>query len=1437
MLKSVRFEKKTIALTCVLICVVAVFVLGFATPAWAAEFTVNSTTDAPDTDPGDGTCAAATGDCTLRAAIQETNYSSYDTIVLPAGDYTLTVEGKDEDDAATGDLDIVAGGLTIEGAGNKGTIVDGGGIDRVFDVRFDTWATLSGVSVTGGDPGSAAGGGVRIRGQLELYDSVITNNIAESGGGLDSSGGGDLYTENTTISDNEASDGHGGGLYNAGDQDDGYADVEHSTISNNRASEFGGGIYSTAYAWIWNATLSGNTADEVGGGIRNFRNYLGLDNVVLADNSAPEGANLANDGNNTEFWNSIVTSGSGGSDNCSGDSVTSYGNNLDSGASCGFKESSDLSDTDPLLGELRDNGGPTMTRAPSPDSPVVDAVRDGYCSRTDQRGATRPSDGNGDGEATCDIGPFEVGQPVAKEDVYETDEDKPLTVPAPGVLDNDTDAEGEPLTAEVADEPNRGTLDLREDGSFVYTPEKDYYGYDRFEYKAKDGTSSGSVARVEIIVNSIQDPPVATNDSYQTDEDAKLTVPTLIFEEEAIKQVPGVLENDFDSDNDSITAKLVEGPKKGTLTFNQNGSFEYTPDSDFNGPDAFTYQANDGTANSNIATASIVVKPISDAPSTTADTASTDEGKPVSVNVLANDTTVDGDALTITDYTQPGSGRVNCTVEGVCTYTPNAAFSGSDSFTYTVSGTPSGSSETVTVTVNAVNESPVVKDDSVTTEENTPVSVEVLANDSDPDGDDLSVTDSTQGSSGEVSCTTSGRCTYTPDADFKGDDSFEYTVSDGKGATAIATVKITVEATADTTPPDTTISSGPKGLTNSDSATLAFASSEQDSVFKCALDGASPEECTSPKTYTDLVDGEHTFRVAASDEAGNEDPEPAVRRWTVDTTAPAIESRSPEKDARGVAPGKSVTVTFSEALDPQTVKGTSFFLTRQGATAAVPATVSYEAATNKATLDPSSELASDASYTVTVKGDSAAGGGVKDKAGNALAGDETWSFTTVDATPPETSIESGPSGLTNKNSASFTFSSTEPGSFACSLDGAAYSACTSPKSYPDLQEGSHTFRVRATDQAGNTDATPAVRRWSVDTTSPKVDSITPAGGARGVARAANVEVAFSEPMDASTVNKTTVTLAKGTSGTPLSATVTYDAATNRATLDPSANLDYGEPYTARVKGGSGGDAGGVKDRAGNTLTADKEWLFTVEPDPVGAKPAISKITSSEIGFYLRYTLTGGNADEISAVPGFNLSSKDAVAVMGDWDGNGTKTPGIYSSSGRFSLWNDRSLDRAPDRNFNVLRPGSSTDTFSISDPPLVGDWNGDGKDTVGVREGATFYLRNQNTEGEPDLGFTFGRSNDKPVTGDWNGDGKDTVGIRREAQWILKNQNAGGEGDLSFGYGVATDTPVVGDWDADGDDTVGIVRDGRWIARNTNSSGYGDLIFNYGPAGARPLVW
>src|SRR5262249_51056643 len=149
---------------------------------------------------------------------------------------------------------------------------------------------------------------------------------------------------------------------------------------------------------------------------------------------------------------------------------------------------------------------------------------------------------------------------------------------------------------------------------------------DAFTYKANDGTLDSNVATVSLTVTPVNDPPVAANDSYSTAEDTPLTV-----------NAPGVLANDTAVDGDALAAKLVSGPAHGTLTLNPDGSFRYLPGPNYNGSDGFTYQANDGQADSNVARVVITVAPVNDPPVANPDSAATDEDTAVTVNVLAND--------------------------------------------------------------------------------------------------------------------------------------------------------------------------------------------------------------------------------------------------------------------------------------------------------------------------------------------------------------------------------------------------------------------------------------------------------------------------------------------------------------------------------------------------------------------------------------------------------------------------------------------------------------------------------------------------------------------------------------------------------------------------------------------------------------------------------
>ena len=181
------------------------------------------------------------------------------------------------------------------------------------------------------------------------------------------------------------------------------------------------------------------------------------------------------------------------------------------------------------------------------------------------------------------------------------------------------------------------------------------------------------------------------------------------------------------------------------------------------------------------------------------DSATTPEDTAVTINVLANDTDADGDALTVTNLTQPANGTATLNTDNTVTYTPNADFNGDDSFTYMANdGTSDSNIATVSITVNAVNDPPVANDDTASTTKDTPVTIDVLANDSDVDGNPLSVTSATSPSNGSVIVNDDNTITYTPKAEFTGTDSFTYDISDGKGGTDSATVTVTVSEGADT---------------------------------------------------------------------------------------------------------------------------------------------------------------------------------------------------------------------------------------------------------------------------------------------------------------------------------------------------------------------------------------------------------------------------------------------------------------------------------------------------------------------------------------------------------------------------------------------------------------------------------------------------------------
>ena len=368
--------------------------------------------------------------------------------------------------------------------------------------------------------------------------------------------------------------------------------------------------------------------------------------------------------------------------------------------------------------------------------------------------------------------------PTGHNDSASTQEDKPVTIT---VLSNDEDPDGDPLTVTSVASPQHGTAVKNGDNSITYTPAANFSGADSFSYSLSDGNGGTSSAAVTVTVTSVNDVPTARNDSATTPEGQVVTI--------------AVLANDADDDGDSLTVSAVGAASHGTAVKNANNTVSYTPAANFSGSDTFTYTITDGKGGTASAVVTVTVTAVTEAPVANDDLASTAEDSPVVVNVAANDTDADGDSLSVSSVTQPQHGTAVVQTASSVRYTPSANYHGSDSFTYTISDGTRTAAAQVLVTITSVNDIPVAVVDGAATLKNQAVSISVLANDSDVDGDALTVTGVTQPQHGSTAIVGGATVLYTPASNFTGSDLFSYTVGDGHSGTAGATVTVTVTAT------------------------------------------------------------------------------------------------------------------------------------------------------------------------------------------------------------------------------------------------------------------------------------------------------------------------------------------------------------------------------------------------------------------------------------------------------------------------------------------------------------------------------------------------------------------------------------------------------------------------------------------------------------------
>ncbi|MGZ4651287.1 MAG: Ig-like domain-containing protein [Kineosporiaceae bacterium] len=305
--------------------------------------------------------------------------------------------------------------------------------------------------------------------------------------------------------------------------------------------------------------------------------------------------------------------------------------------------------------------------------------------------------------------------------------------------------------------------------------------------------------------------------------------------------------------------------------------------------------------------------------------------------------------------------------------------------------------------------------------------------------------------------------------------------TDATPATRAFTVNTATPPPADTTPPDTTISSGQTGTTSATTASFTFTSSESGSTFECQLDTTAWATCTSPKPYSGLTTGSHTFSVRATDAAGNTDGTPATQTWTIQS-APADHQPVAAYTYTPASPTVGQAVTFDASS--ATCDDTPCTYTWEDDGGDGPGGDQWPLGSGK-TMSFTFQEAGVKNVRVTVTD---ADG---DTATTMKAITVSAAAPPADTTAPDTTISSGPSGTTADNTPTFAFSSSESGStFECQLDSGAWASCTSPWTTATLADGAHSVSVRATDAAGNVDATPATRAFTVGTTLP-ADNIAP----------------------------------------------------------------------------------------------------------------------------------------------------------------------------------------------------------------------------------------------------------------------------------------------------------------------------------------------------------
>ncbi|HIF9451143.1 TPA: tandem-95 repeat protein, partial [Photobacterium damselae] len=514
-------------------------------------------------------------------------------------------------------------------------------------------------------------------------------------------------------------------------------------------------------------------------------------------------------------------------------------------------------------------------------------------------------DGNGGTDTitvTVNVTPVNdapVGEDVSAETQEETAVTGQLTA---------TDVDGDNLTFKSGSNPENGSVTINADGSWEYVPNPDFNGEDSFTVVVDDDNGGTDTITVTVNVTPVNDAPVGEDVTAETPEETAVT---------------GQL-TATDADGDNLTFKPGTNPENGSVTVNPDGSWEYVPNTDFNGEDSFTVVVDDGNGGTDTITVTVNVTPVNDAPVGEDVTAETQEETAVTGQLTATD--ADGDNLTFKPGTNPENGSVTINADGSWEYVPNPDFNGEDSFTVVVDD-GNGGTDTITVTVNVtpVNDAPVGEDVSAETQEDTAVTGQLTA--IDVDGDNLTFKPGTNPENGSVTINADGSWEYVPNPDFNGEDSFTVLVDDGNGGTDTITVTVNV-----TPVNDAPVGEDVTAETQEDTAVtgqLTATDVDGDNLtFKPGSDPTNGQVTVNPDGSWEYVpnpdfNGEDSFTVVVDDGNGGSDTITVTVNVTPVNDAPVGENVSAETQEETAVTGQLTAtdvdgdnLTFKPGSDP-----------------------------------------------------------------------------------------------------------------------------------------------------------------------------------------------------------------------------------------------------------------------------------------------------------------------------------------------------------------------------------------------------------------------------------------------------------------------------------------------------------------------------------------